>query len=342
MTTIAFLALIITSAILAINPALAFYALLKIAEGGILAFSIYKLADFKKIIYAFFSGMLIQACIALWQFFTQSSFSSKWLGMALQNASSLGASVIETGGERWLRAYGSLPHPNILAGYLAIAIFLLIILYVREKSKLIFPAIIILSSALFLTFSRTAWIALLFGILIFSLTNLKNKINLKKIALAAIVCVAAPAILSFIYMPLLKTRLEGTARLEEKSGAERIQSYREASEIIKNYPFFGVGPGNYTLGLKNEINPNLEPYAYQPTHNIYLLLISEFGILAFISLAVLLFLCVKNIFSIKFVLLSPILIIGLFDHYPTSLYAGIILSGFVVGLVVLANKNKIT
>jgi O-antigen ligase len=325
------------SAVLAFNPALAFYTLLKIAEGGILAFLIYKLANFKKIIYAFSGGMLIQASVAFWQFFTQTSFSSKWLGMALQNASILGASVVETGSGRWLRAYGALPHPNILAGYLVIAIFLLAILYVHKESKLVFPAIIILSSALFLTFSRAAWIALIFCLLIFLLANLKNKTNLKKIASITIVCATIPLILSFIYTPLLKTRVEGVARLEEKSNAERMQFYRESFKIIKLHPVFGVGPGNYTLALKNEINPNLKSFAYQPTHNIYLLFISKFGILAFLFLMILFI--IYNL-KLKIIFLSPILILGLFDHYPISIYAGIMLVGFVVGLSCLANKTK--
>jgi len=339
----------ILSVIFALNQGLAFYTLLKLLEGLAMAFLIYKLTNFKKIICAFSAGMSLQALIALWQFFTQSSFSSKWLGVAIHDASTLGTSVIETECGRWLRAYGALPHPNILSGYLMITIFLLIILYaegknVEEKHSncnhiFIVGSAIICSAALFFAFSRAAWIALFFGLIIYLFLNLKNIKYFQKIIALLFLCFLLPFIFSLVYLPLSKTRLEGTARLEEKSGNERIQSYREAEKIIKTYPFFGAGPGNYTLTVKNNINQNLESFAYQPTHNIYLLLISEFGILTLIPLIILFILYIKNIFSLKFIILSPILILGLFDHYLISLYAGIMLSGLILGLYLLKQKK---
>ena len=85
---------------------------------------------------SFLISAIIQAFLGIWQFFTQSSFASKWLGMALHDASDLGTSVIQIIGsdgfwQRWLRAYGGLDHPNILGGLLGIGVFVSIISIVK-------------------------------------------------------------------------------------------------------------------------------------------------------------------------------------------------------------------
>ena len=77
------------------------------------------------------AGAFLQACLGIYQFFTQSSFACKWLGMASHNAQDLGVSVIETlSGERWLRAYGGLDHPNIFGGFLCFSILILISFFI--------------------------------------------------------------------------------------------------------------------------------------------------------------------------------------------------------------------
>ncbi len=80
-----------------------------------------------KFILSLLSGFFIQALLAVWQFITQSTFSFKWLGLASHYASELGVSVVEAGGERWLRAYGGLDHPNMLGGVMAVGIILVLL-----------------------------------------------------------------------------------------------------------------------------------------------------------------------------------------------------------------------
>jgi len=85
--------------------------------------------DWKKFSWAFILSALIQASLGIYQFLIQTTFASKWLGMALHDPATLGTIVVEASSERWLRAYGSLPHPNMLGAFLAIGMFLAIILY---------------------------------------------------------------------------------------------------------------------------------------------------------------------------------------------------------------------
>ncbi len=54
---------------------------------------------------------VIQAILGIYQFFTQQVVANKYFGMAAHSPEVLGDSVIETVGGRFLRAYGSFPHP---------------------------------------------------------------------------------------------------------------------------------------------------------------------------------------------------------------------------------------
>ena len=69
-----------------------------------------------------FSG-LIQGLFAIYQSYSQKIIANKYLGLAEQIPERLGASVLEIDLYRILRSYGSLPHPNILGGFLFIVIF---------------------------------------------------------------------------------------------------------------------------------------------------------------------------------------------------------------------------
>jgi hypothetical protein len=73
------------------------------------------------LVYAFVSGAVFSACLGLWQFWTQHTVSSVWLGLSSHDVFVSGTAVVESGGERWLRAYGSFAHPNIFGGYLVLA-----------------------------------------------------------------------------------------------------------------------------------------------------------------------------------------------------------------------------
>jgi hypothetical protein len=88
-----------------------------------------------QVLAAFWLGGVLQGALALHQFFTQQVFANKWLGMAGHSAQELGASVVEFGGERWLRAYGSFGSPNSLGIYLAVIVVLGIILYAGSDSR---------------------------------------------------------------------------------------------------------------------------------------------------------------------------------------------------------------
>ena len=353
-----------------------------------------------KLVYSLLAGIFLQACLGIWQFLTQSSFACKWLGLAQHNAGDLGVSVVEAISsidgiaERWLRAYGGLDHPNVLGGLLVVGLLLIVgLLVINSKYQIpnnkqipnikfqitnkFHPAIfcgtkfqnyllityyLLLITALFFTFSRGAWLGLIVGLamMLFIVVVKKNLAVQKKILEIILISGILIFILFNQYQDLVMTRVSGDARLEVKSSIERIESYKDSWELIKDNWLLGVGIGNYTLEIRNlklEIEDDMPSWYYQPVHNVFLLLWAEIGIIGllfFISLFLLsaflsaqagCFLLSKNKaeaenFNIqKFSLLAALLVMFLVDHWWWSLHFGVLFLWLVLGLM-LKNEDK--
>lgn len=315
---------------------------------------------------AFSVGVSFQALLAIHQFLTQTAPVSRWLGLAPHFPWAAGASVIENVGGRFLRAYGGLPHPNILGGYLVISIILLIFLFKNNSKRYLFWSLYLIQlSALFFTFSRSAWLALAVALVILSVAERSRRISLRqrtefpglevgmfktRTSIAAAILVFA--FYSALFYPLLASRLASTDRLEVTSKSERLNQYSEAWQLIKRYPWFGAGPGLYTLAL-NEILPNKPIWALQPVHNTFVLALAEWGLvgLGLIAFVILRSPAMRNLFRFFSLRLQNdrlipglvLLILALFDHYLLSLWSGVVLAATALGLAkssVFVDKKK--
>lgn len=296
--------------------------------------------DFKKLAQYFIAGAILQSIFGIYQFLTQSTFVFKWLGLVSHPVAEAGTSVIvgDTFG-RVMRSYGSFSHPNVFGGYLVVSIILTVLLYLKEPVKSTFGKIFQMSilgiqvAALFFTFSRSAWIVtgLFFcGIFLFSV---KNKFIYKTQILKLSLFVGILSIfLTVTYWPLVYVRVARGSSHEIQSVDERIFGYREGFQIWKTSPLFGVGAGNYTRVLYQQ-NPNRPGWEYQPVHNVPLLFLAEFGIVAcilFLGIIVSFWrFALQNSLqkyrSIFFV--AIFFILSLFDHYFYSSYTGLLLFG---------------
>src|SRR4030042_357815 len=67
---------------------------------------------------------LIQAIIGIWQFIIQHSIGIFWLFESHISPNIDGVAKIVLDGDKFIRAYGLFPHPNILGGFLLISIIL--------------------------------------------------------------------------------------------------------------------------------------------------------------------------------------------------------------------------
>ncbi len=327
----------------------------------------------KKLLFSLGASLTVESLLAIYQFLNQASPAGKYLGMAIHDPINLGVSVVEGIGnlgfiERWLRAYGSLDHPNMLGGFLVMG-FLLIILWFVLKSKnivllneayarvkifrlniIIFPIILVLFIAIFFVFSRAAWLALALSLLslLFLAVISRDKL-LQKYLLPIILYLG---ILLFIFsIPfgnLIEARLKVQGRLEYISKVERIKSAQIAKDVLRDHWLFGTGIGTYTLSLRDKYLPNKEAYVYQPTHNTFLLIWAEtgiIGILSFLAFFIMLFfnsLNKKDIFF-KIPLFIALSILLFFDHWWWSLHFGVLYFYLILALVVLfsqVDKNK--
>lgn len=352
----------------------ALYYLLRLAEGfGLLLLIVnFKFSYFNTAVSLVLAG-LAQSILSIYQVFTQQVFASKWLGMAEQLPQTLGVSVIEADGIRWLRAYGSLPNPNILGGFLVVCCLLAVVLLILARHKwekyLLWISWPIILSGLFLTFSKSAFLALAIAfsflvIFIYFSRQAKDKKVLGQIILVGIAVICLLVIL--VTKPLI-TRINGQERLEIKSQQERLVYLNQAKSLLEAKWLTGVGLGNYTLALYNNDLKKFPAYSYQPVHNVYLLVASELGIFGFIIFILIIIEALRRIWTYKIdehiILLGifklfkfrgiydfyrekylwflgataifiAILVLMLFDHYFWTLYFGIMLWWLGVGMFV--------
>ncbi|MBU0671112.1 MAG: O-antigen ligase family protein [Patescibacteria group bacterium] len=279
---------------------------------------------------------IVQSCLAAYQFFTQGVFANKWLGMAYHGAHILGDQVVEYSDARFLRAYGAMPHPNILAGFLGVSIILSFGIYLGANKNwqkyFALASIVINSAGLFFTFSRSAWLGLAVALLFFGLLTFwiyhTRELSFIKLTTALLL----PFILlSIIYPNLVLTRFGFSERLETKSIDQRAELQSQSLEIIKDTWPTGVGLGNYTKAVHDKIDKNLETYEYQPVHNIYLLILAELGIFGliffiFILLSIFRRLDYKNKLNLSFgICFIFFAFIGFFDHYLWTMTSGLFL-----------------
>ncbi len=280
----------------------------------------------KSLAAAFLLSSTAQAILAMVQFFSQEIYSSTLLGISSQDPADLGVSVVETALRRWLRAYGSFPHPNILAGWIVMGLAFLVN-DLRRKSKTLadiarYPILVILVSGLILTFSRSAWFGFLLFLIVCFFLMAKNG-SFFQMAKTAFVVLITFFVFFTIFKEPIDARLLSEGRLESKSNFDRILSVSEACEIFKLNPFLGVGIGNYGLAVHNYIDNSREAWSYQPVHNTFLLFLAELGSIGTVIFAFLvLVLAKKSDWRFFIFMIIPVIVISFFDHYFWSLYPG--------------------
>ena len=296
----------------------------------------------KIVINALICAGILQALIALAQFSLQYIPASSWLGWAEHRPEVLGQSVVIIEGLRYLRAYGSLPHPNMLAGFLTVVYLLLIIFrqqfLPQKKSLFIWLFFIGLCTlGLVVTFSRAAWLATVVGLIIYLLISCRQRdwFAVRKIILAVVVSLGIIAGCNLTSSAMLTARVDISSRLEQKSVSERIVGLEQSWNIIKQPATFllGTAVGGYLPAVIKQA-PGLTWYDYQPVHNIYLFLLSEWGLIGLIILFIsgLAYWQGRRSSGELIVIFTALFIIGLLDHWLMSSYFGLLLCATLLGL----------
>jgi O-antigen ligase len=249
-----------------------------------------------------------------------------------------GAIVVQLpGGESFLRAYGTLPHPNILGGFTLIFLLGPIAFFMRRKKPnylallLLIPGI----SLLALTFSRSAWLALI----IFSMVMVwkSRYFDRKQLAILLVTIALSFIITLFPYRELVQARtVSTTSHAEEFSFIGRAWLNGEARTFIGEYPLTGVGIGSFIIELARRAG---EGYVIEPAHNVFLLAGAELGIP---GLLLVIALCISFAYRLlkthepNVILAGAVLtglgLVSLFDHYLWTLAPGRLILGLAIGL----------
>ncbi len=249
-----------------------------------------------------------------------------------------GAVIVQLpSGESFLRAYGTLPHPNILGGFALIFLLGPIAFFLRKEKPNNLALLLLIGgvSLLALTFSRSAWLALIVfcGVLVWKARYFDRK---RLIVLLVVIALSFVATL-FPYRELVKARtINTTSHAEEFSFIGRAWLNGEARKIIAEYPLTGVGIGAFIIELSRRAGVG---YVIEPAHNILLMVGAELGLPGLlivvamaVSIAYRLFKTQNPRAILVGATLTGLAFISLFDHYLWTLAPGRLMLGLVLGL----------
>lgn len=337
---------IFLSALLAPDKAFAFlsYGRFLLAVG---VFWVIKSIRLKPILY-FCLGLSLAASfvLAIFQFNFQATWPSSVLGLAAHQAEIPGQSIVEASGAgRFLRAYGSFDHPNMLGGAAAITLLFSLLFYLKSGRLSLFKSALLVFSgwAVLVSWSRAAWLALIASLGFLLLINFwqKRYLEQKKILLAVLAVGSILFVLSALYGDLLDARSGIKGQSEARSVSERVDQYGEGKELIKNHWLLGVGINSYVLKLI-EVYPARPVWDYRPLHNVFLLIWGEigiFGLVFFVSIVSYLAQVLINRKNYNYLpVLVMLTVLMMFDHWLWDLHLGIF--GFWTVLGILYSESN--
>jgi len=267
-------------------------------------------------------------------------------------------------GTKVLRAYGTFPHPNVLASLILGSLFASYFLYRERRGTretfwnlfLIIP--FFLSLGLLLTFSRSGWLSFLILMEALGVCSYRNTKTQRK-SLFFFLSITIGVLIPLLFSTL---RSAAIARIfPEQTDAflrGRASSFYDTFNVLARYPFFGVGTGNgfielvrNTRNIDNNkeyvVSYTREPWQYQYPHNVFLVILLELGAVG--GILFLAFLYEGTKFFVRsfrhqslfarvpvagvFLAILAVAILGLTDHYLWTVQQGRILLWSLVGIL---------
>jgi O-antigen ligase len=383
---------VILNVVLSSSPFVSLYKWTKVLEFVLFGWYIIKTKPSFRILSSVLClSVFYSSLIAVTQFFLQHSIGGPlwFLGERTFDITTPGIariliqpSVFSHKSLEMLRSYATFPHPNVLGGFLAVTLPLLIYKSTNDKPALpagrstnkiksiFFLATLIFGFiALILTFSRSAWIAGFAGFIGVLLIIKRKKIldyclpNSKAGIIGLLVLIGLFTLLYPYFQPLTSENESIFVRNELNSAAISMwwnssSSWGQDNSFLLHTSYFihrlvGVGLGNFLVELP-KYYPHREIFFLQPVHNIYLLLLSEIGIIGLGIVLYLLFKIFKYIARKRlFVICLPaigsrrrqvqagylsfviLLLLGAVDHYPLTLQQGQLLLTILISFILI-------
>ncbi|MBQ7820685.1 MAG: O-antigen ligase family protein [Clostridia bacterium] len=195
------------------------------------------------------------------------------------------------------RVVSTFENPNVLAEYLImfipLAFAMIIVSSKREMKAAAMVTFAVSVVCLVFTWSRGAWLGFIFGMLLFLL------MYSKKILAALFGCVALIPALPFVLPESITNRLLSIGDLADSSTSYRVHIWTGVTEMLKDYWFTGIGTG---LPAFSQVYPKyaLSGIEGAPhSHNLFLQIITEHGVIALIIFFMIILLYVQSVFTFK-------------------------------------------
>jgi O-antigen ligase len=291
----------------------------------------------KDVLYSvlFFSGFIF-SLIGISQFILgRTTGLFYFLGERTFSVATPAIALFQFNGEIFLRAYSTFPHPNAFAGFLGI---LTIIYFGSEKIKrtwFTYIETLFIFLAMFLTFSISAYLAIIFVALLF----VRKKSG--GLALVAVKIFFWFSVLSSLLLPVFSKELfgnnQGFKTTITKNISERIDLSMISGKMISEKFLTGEGLNTFIVNIPKFSRGFSYTWLLQPVHNIYLLVLTETGIVG------LLFFCfgifkllthlVKNEKTTNLAIILFVLFTGLTDHYWLTIQQNLLTVSLLFGLL---------
>lgn len=227
--------------------------------------------DLSKIVILAISSSIIPSIFATIQFFSKTGLSIPLEGI-------------------YNRIYGTFSHPNLFAYYLIIPIVLSLFKFLSGNKKRI-PNLIalliflFLTTLLILTYTRGAWIVLIFIITIIGAFRYSYLLPI----------LFSVIILAYLIVPPIQNRARALININEHSSVQwRINLWQDSLKIAKEKPILGFGTGVASQIIRERRG---KEFGSSNPHNDYLKILLENGLLGLISY----FILIMSIFLKLFV-----------------------------------------
>jgi hypothetical protein len=329
-----FLVFASTNIFFSISPLPTLYEWAKVTEFGLFAFYVWvrrEVFGSGSAQTSLFLSLTIFSIIGVVQFLEGKTIGGimYYLGERSFNLSTPGIALISIGGRIFLRAYSTLPHPNALAGFLAVGTLMLSGVYIKKVFSVKTIGLLIILAALILTFSLAAFVAAVFCLVLYlimtKLTAGKNMVS---------VLVLLFFVLSLFLPGISKYLLSLQINFNQSIG-QRLDLAVISGNVISSRFFIGTGLNTFVINEAEGIVTNSHLWLLQPVHNIYLLAMSEAGIGGVLLLYILFSKMINGALIHErtglFLAILFIMVTGLFDHYWLTLQQNSLLLAFLAG-----------
>jgi hypothetical protein len=300
----------------------------------------------RALVVALVASAAVQSVVALGQFTLQQTLVPPELRLPWLPSDPSGGGtpvVLSPAGDRLLRGFGTFPHPNILGGYLALALACLPVLTQgwSRRPMLWWLVGVALVAGLLASFSRAAWLAALAGLGIWWWTSHRH--GRAGWSLLGLVPLTVAVVALSPLAPTVATRVfpfgPDSNALERGSVENRLALDRSAvSEGVDHLPL-GVGGGNY--GVVAVAEGYQEGWG-EPAPNLALLIATELGLPGLAAALVILFgaLCAirgdKQLDVAAAAAGLALLLLAMVDHYLWTMPLGRVITW--AGLTLVATR----